>query len=164
MPSPTAVVATTNALCGTDITALSFDINYAGPYALIDVAFASSPPPPSEIEIERYLQNGQTEPYTTLSNVVGRVRVDLHFNTKYRVRARAGSCPWSAWVDQQVGPANPCGGCTDPLPPPPPPAPQPPKEDDPDCEHEDHDDHDKDERWWSMQAPEGCETFARRRT
>jgi hypothetical protein len=124
-PSP-ATVQTVNAICDTQITGLTLDIDLSGPHLLIEV-FASSPSP-VEIEIEEYLSDGHTIPVTRLSNVVGRTSVPLHFNTKYRGRARAGTCAWSPWVTKQIGPANPCGDCV--AAPPPPPPPPPPTEDD----------------------------------
>jgi hypothetical protein len=133
LPSPTQVMETANAVCNTQITALNFDVDYSGPHLLIDISFAAAPSP-VEIEIERY-QDGRTEPVAHLTDVVGRTRVALNFNTRYRGRARAGSCPWSPWVDQQIGPPNPCGDCAKtPTPPPPPPPPPPPDDDDDDCE------------------------------
>ena len=114
-------VNTVNTVCSTQITGLDLDVDYSGPHLLIDITFASTPSP-VEIEIERYLADGRTEPVSQLSNIVGRTRVALHFNTKYRGRARAGTCPWSPWVDRQIGPPNPCGGCAAP---PSPPAPKP---------------------------------------
>jgi hypothetical protein len=117
LPSPTTLQAV-NAVCGTQITALNLDADYSGPHLLIDVAFASVPAP-VEIEIEEYQPDGSTSPFTVLSNVVGRASVALHFNTKYRGRARAGGCDWSPWVDKQIGPPNPCGDCLK-VPPPPP--------------------------------------------
>jgi len=133
LPSPTVLIQTTNAICETQITALNFDVDYSGPHLVIDISFASAPSP-VEIEIERYLSDGRTEPVTTVSNIVGRTRVPLNFNTKYRGRARAGSCPWSPWVDQQIGSPNPCGDCTATPPPTPPPPPPPPDDDDDDHE------------------------------
>jgi len=140
LPVPTDLITASNTLCGTQITSLDIEVNYAGPSVVIDVAFASSPAP-VEIEIERYLADGRTEPVAALSNVVGRARVDLHFDTKYRARARAGSCPWSPWVDKQIGPANSCGDCKATPPPPPPPEPDDDDDDDDDgCGEDDHDD------------------------
>jgi hypothetical protein len=134
--SPTVVVETVNAVCNTQITGIEFDVDMSGPHLLIGVTFAGAPSP-VEIEIERYLPDGRTEPVVVLSNVVGRKSVALHFNTKYRGRARAGSCPWSPWLDRQIGPANACGDCVaPPPPPPPPPPPAPPKPPEPDDEDE----------------------------
>ena len=80
---------TVNAVCETQITALNFDVDYSGPHLVIDISFASAPSP-VEIEIERYQADGRTEPVTLLTNVVGRTRVPLYFNTRYRGRDRAG--------------------------------------------------------------------------
>ncbi len=132
LPSPTVLIQTANAVCDTQITSLNFDVDYSGPHLLIDVTFASAPSP-VEIEIERYLADGRTEPIAQISNIVGSTRIPLHFNTKYRGRARAGSCQWSPWVDKQIGPPNPCGDCPVKLPAPPPP---PPADDDDDNECE----------------------------
>jgi hypothetical protein len=129
LPSPTVLIQTANAVCETQITALNFDVDYSGPHLVIDISFASAPAP-VEIEIERYLADGRTEPFTTVSKIVGTARIPLNFNTKYRGRARVGSCPWSPWVDQQIGPPNSCGDCTATPPPPPPP---PPPDDDDEC-------------------------------
>jgi hypothetical protein len=120
LPSPTLVMETANAVCNTQITALNFDVDYSGPHLVIDISFASAPTP-VEIEIERYRADGSTEPAAHVTDVVGRTRVALNFNTRYRGRARGGSCAWSPWVDQQIGPPNPCGDCTAAPPPPPPP-------------------------------------------
>jgi hypothetical protein len=128
------VIETANTVCNTQITSLGFDVDYSGPYLIIDIRFASAPSP-VELEIERYLADGSTEPVSQLTNVVGRSSIALHFNTKYRGRARAGSCPWTPWVDQQIGPPNPCGSCTAAPPPPPPlPPPPPPPDDEEECE------------------------------
>lgn len=131
LPSPTTLLQAANTVCDTQITSLDFDIDYSGPHLLIEVAFASTPSP-VEIEIEEYLPDGSTTPVALLTNVVGKTSVALHFNTKYRGRARAGSCPWSPWFDRQIGPPNPCGNCV--VPPTPPPPQQP--EDDDECEPE----------------------------
>ena len=134
LPSPTVLVTTANTVCGTQISSIEIDVDYSGPILLIDVKFASEPEP-LQVEIERYLANGATEPVALLENVSGRVRLDLAFNTKYRARARGGSCAWSPWVDRQIGPPNPCGGCAAPPPPPPPP-PDDPEECEPEGEQE----------------------------
>ena len=162
LPSPTVLIQTANTICETQITALNFDVDYSGPHLVIDISFASAPSP-VEIEIERYLADGRTEPVTTMSNIVGRMRIPLNFNTKYRGRARAGSCPWSPWVDQQIGPPNPCGDCTAAPPPPPPPPPPPGDEDDDECHYKT-----QDLSWvYRMQAPppppDPCESEGRDR-
>ena len=127
LPSPTALITAANATCDTQITSLTIDVNYAGPYFEIDLKSAAATES-LEIEIEEYLPDGQTELVARLTNIVGRTRVDVHFNTKYRARARGGSCTWSPWVDREVGPANPCGDCR--ATPPPPPADDDDEEDD----------------------------------
>jgi hypothetical protein len=133
------VIETANTVCNTQITSLSFDVDYSGPHLIIDIRFVSAPSP-VELEIERYLADGSTEPVSHVTNVVGRTSIALHFNTKYRGRARAGSCPWTPWVDQQIGPPTPCGDCTaapPPLPLPPLPPPPPPPDDEEECESND---------------------------
>jgi hypothetical protein len=130
------VIETANTVCNTQITSLSFDVDYSGPHLIIDIRFASAPSP-VELEIERYLADGSTKPVSHLTDVVGRTSIALHFNTKYRGRARAGSCPWTPWVDQQIGPPNPCGSCTAAPPPPPLPPPPPPPDDEEECESND---------------------------
>jgi hypothetical protein len=151
LPSPAAVITAANAVCGTQITSLALEVNAAGPYFVIEVGFAG-PPQPIEIVIERYLSTGQTEPVATLTNISGSARVDLAFNTKYRARARAGTCDWSPWVDKQVGPANPCGDCNVQPPAPPPPPPPPPPDDDEDDDEDNPCHHDDVKAWPELQS------------
>jgi hypothetical protein len=113
-------------VCGIEITSFALDVDLSGPYILASAWFAASPQP-MEFEVERYLPDVRTEPAGGATSSDGNARIAAAFNTRYRVRARIGSCAeWSGWMDIQVGPPNPCGGCSDPSPSSPPSPQQPP--------------------------------------